>query len=340
MSFNSRPTSTHATQQDVADAAGVSRGLVSLALKGEGRMSAQTRRRILDAATRLDYHTNAAAAELAARHSTRLAVVVPYLDNPFFDLLLRALRRRAKEAGYTLVALVSDLADDLESSTIDDVLSLRPAGLILPGTSMTSEELQNLGRRVRLCVIDRTLPESAGIATVRLDEMDAARLTVAHLTSHGYTRLAFLSPATRLREAILSERIEQCRCAAASAGIDFIEVDADAGIRSGITRAMDAGRGPLGLIAYNDLLAIDAVAAGLGLGLGIPQQLGISSYDNTSLAERAELSITSIDQRPRMLAAGAVEALLTPGDISGFHRVVPARLIERASTARSPDPLV
>jgi len=329
-----RPAQTHATQQDVAAAAGVSRGLVSLALKGEGRMSDQTRQRILDTAARLDYHPNAAAAELAARHSRRLAVVLPYLDNPFFDLLLRALRRRAKQAGYTLVALVSDLADDLESSTIDDVLSLRPAGLILPGTSMSAGELRELGKRVRLCVIDRTLPESAGIATVRLDEADAAHLTVEHLVSQGYTRLAFLSPAARLREAILGERLEECRTAATSAGIDFIEVDADVGIRSGITRAMDTGRGPLGLIAYNDLLAIDAVAAGLSLGLSIPQQLGISSYDNTSLAERAELGITSIDQHPDLLAAGALEALLTSDSDSVFHRVVPAQLVERASTAR------
>ena len=48
----------HATQQDVAARAGVSRGLVSLALKGEGRMSDETRRRILDTARALDYHPN------------------------------------------------------------------------------------------------------------------------------------------------------------------------------------------------------------------------------------------------------------------------------------------
>lgn len=334
MSTNSRPASAHATQQDVADAAGVSRGLVSLALKGEGRMSQETRRRILDAAARLDYHTNAAAAELAARHSTRLAVVVPYLDNPFFDLLLRALRRRAKQVGYTLIALVSDLVDELESSTIDDVLSLRPAGLILPGTSMTPQELRALGERVRLCVIDRTLPQSAGVATVRLDETDAARLTLDHLLSQGYERITFLSPAARLRETILGERVEECRAAAARAGADFTEVDAEAGVQGAISRALADGTGPLGLIAYNDLLAIDAVAAGLGLGLDIPQQLGISSYDNTALAERAELRITSIDQNPDMLAVGALEALLTPGDTSGFRRVVPARLVQRSSTAR------
>ena len=83
------PRTGPATQQDVALAAGVSRGLVSLALKGEGRMSDETRRRILRTARTLGYRTNTAAAELAARRSSRLAVIVPYLDNPFFDVLLR-----------------------------------------------------------------------------------------------------------------------------------------------------------------------------------------------------------------------------------------------------------
>ena len=149
------PRRAPATQQDVAAAAGVSRGLVSLALKGEGRMSAETRQRILDAASRLSYRTNTAAAELASRRSGRLAVIVPYLDNPFFDVVLRALRRRAADAGFVLAAFVSDLTDRLEQATVDDVLSLRPEGLILPGTSMSGEQLRELARRERLAVVER-----------------------------------------------------------------------------------------------------------------------------------------------------------------------------------------
>ena len=41
-------------------------------------MSDETRRRILNTAHALEYRTNTAAAELAARRSSRLAVIVPY----------------------------------------------------------------------------------------------------------------------------------------------------------------------------------------------------------------------------------------------------------------------
>lgn len=230
------PRTGPATQQDVALAAGVSRGLVSLALKGEGRMSDETRRRILSTARALGYRTNTAAAELAARRSSRLAVIVPYLDNPFFDVLLRRLRRHAADADHVLVAFVSDLEDSLEHTTVDDVLSMRPAGLLLPGTSMSEDELTALAEQVPLCVIDRDL-EAGTVPVVRLDEADAARRIAAHLVSQGLTSLAFFSPAPGLQELLLDERRGACRAAAGAAGLAFTEVTCDDGASSALARA-------------------------------------------------------------------------------------------------------
>ena len=97
-----------ATQADVAELAGVSRGLVSLALSGGGRMSQHTRERILSAARALNYQPHSAAAELAGGDSHRLLLVLPYLDNPYFDQLSRALRKAAEKVGYSLLVMVSD----------------------------------------------------------------------------------------------------------------------------------------------------------------------------------------------------------------------------------------
>ena len=168
----------HATQSDVARAAGVSRGLVSLALNGGGRMSEQTRQRILQAARDLDYQPNGAAAQLAARRSNRLVIVLPYLDNPFFDILVRHVRQEAARVGHSLVVLVSDLEARLEESTIADALRMRPAGLILPGTRLGAEALERLGSRVPVCLLDRALPGHV-VATAHMDESSAAATSMA-----------------------------------------------------------------------------------------------------------------------------------------------------------------
>lgn len=326
----------HATQQDVAARAGVSRGLVSLALKGEGRMSDETRRRILDTARALDYHPNTAAAELATRRSHRLAVVLPYLDNPFFDRLLRRLRHHAGAAGHTLVVLVSDLEERLERTTVDEVLSLRPAGLILPGSSMSAGALLALSERIPLCVLDRTLDEPS-IPTVRLDETDAARQIVDHLAGQDLLRrLVFFSPAPSMHESLLDERREACRDAAAEAGLDFAEVVRGDDLNATLTSLRADSADPFGAVVYNDVLGIDLVAAVLASHLRPGADVAIVSYDNSPLASRPEVALTSVDQSPDRLAEAAVAAVLAPEDAPAAHVTVPATLVVRASSLRAP----
>ena len=202
MAVRTRPT----TQADIARAAGVSRGLVSMALSGSGRMKEDTRAHILEVARALDYHPHAAAAELAGGRSNRLVLILPYLINPFFDALARQLRRAARARGYSLVVLVSELgsAEDIESQTIDEAVAMRPAGLIFAGTSLPSEALAGLAERVTVCTLDRELAEGSVWAT-RMDEARAARLVMDHLAEQGYQRLFFLGQGpTRTRRSSMS----------------------------------------------------------------------------------------------------------------------------------------
>lgn len=67
------------TQTDVARMAGVSRGLVSLALAGRPGVSSATRRRIQDAADRLGYSRDLSAASLATGSSPVLGIILPQL---------------------------------------------------------------------------------------------------------------------------------------------------------------------------------------------------------------------------------------------------------------------
>ena len=146
-----------ATQADVAELAGVSRGLVSLALSGGGRMSQHTRERILSAARALNYQPHSAAAELAGGDSRRLLLVLPYLDNPYFDQLSRALRKAAEKVGYSLLVMVSDRMPEREQEVIRQVLQMRPAGVIFAGITLDTGAVLELSQRINLCLLDRQL---------------------------------------------------------------------------------------------------------------------------------------------------------------------------------------
>ncbi|BDA64908.1 LacI family transcriptional regulator [Actinomyces capricornis] len=335
----------HVTQLDVARAAGVSRSVVSHVLNRNGRISEQTRAKVLRIAQEMDYQPHAAASELASQRSRRIVVILPYLDNPFFDTLVRHLRHYCLKARRSLVVLASDLEAGLERATLEEARRMRPTGLILPGTRLEPEEIERLGRSLPVCLLDRGLSDSP-VRTVRMDESQAAEQIVSHLREQGHRHLTFLTPAAPMHEHLAAERAGACLREARRQGMSAQEIRCTGGALLALEAALEGRRRPVAVVAYNDLLAINIVAAAHHLGQRVGPDLAVASYDNTRLASRPEFDLTSVDQRPERLARAAVE-LLTSEEAQGSGRAgrAPATrtvrpyLAVRSSTKRPPKPL-
>lgn len=83
---------TRRTLEDVARAAGVSLATADRALNGRSGVREQTRRKIEDAARRLSYRPDRAAAALARGQRWRFCFVLPVGDNVFMAQLAQAVR--------------------------------------------------------------------------------------------------------------------------------------------------------------------------------------------------------------------------------------------------------
>ena len=77
-----------ATIVTVAEAAGVAPSTISRALKGDKRISPETRARIARVASELGYTPYASARALASGQSGLIGVVVGPITNPFYTQLL------------------------------------------------------------------------------------------------------------------------------------------------------------------------------------------------------------------------------------------------------------
>lgn len=293
------------TQADVAREAGVSRGLVSLALKGSPLVADATREHILAVAHRLGYRVNRTAASLASGRTGLIGLVLPDLRNPFFDFIADGLRLAAHDAGLSLVIAVAPGAQ-AGQEVLDTMLSMHVEGLVLVSPAMSDAAIRALAEDTAVCVIGRA---SAGgqVDTVRLDEEAAAVAVVDHLRQAGATRLAYLTPTVQ-DDPNSSERGRALRAAAAAAGVELESVlaghDAAGHLRGAVSRALGAGE-RLGVVAHNDVVALDALAVLRPLTAWTP----LVSYDDTYLARREEFSLSSVEQPTEAMARDAIRFL-------------------------------
>lgn len=360
-----RAKASHAvTQAEVARAAGVSRGLVSMALAGSPRVAEDTRRQILATAERLGYRLNRSAATLASGRSGLVGLVLPDLRNPFFDSVAVCLQRCTQQAGLTLLMTLATFPDEGARvgsggvarlvgpaalalggtqgapSVLSTLLDMRVEGLVLVSPGMDDARLRRLATQVPVCVIGRA---SAGglVDTVRVDEAEAARVVVDHLRQCAARELVYLTP-PRQEDPNSAERGQALRQAAAQAGLPLSMIESASQGAQRVREQADraAGRGVvLGVIAHNDVVALDALAALRGARVPAP----LVSYDDTYLAQREEFSLTSVQQPVETMAADAIRFVCErsgrvpadPGTLAGSRDVTVSPVLSVRSSSRA-----
>ena len=302
------------TQADVARAAGVSRGLVSLALNGSPLVAQATAEHIKQVASRMGYRVNAQAAALASRRSRVIALVLPHLMNPFFDSIAQSLQEAARKRGYVLFTVLGG-ADAIEKE-LEAVLAMRVEGLVFVSPALEAEELRNLGRAVPVCVIGRA-GVGGQVDSVRVDEKAAGEKVLEHLRSQGVHTAVYIGPPAT-RDYNVTERQQCLMQAAQQSGMTLLSLEDGRELRAQLeyvtnqhladgasaSAQVDAR---IGLVAHNDVVAINVLAALRSLGLNLP----LISYDNTYLAAREEFRLTSVAQPTAVMADKTLQLLVT-----------------------------
>lgn len=195
---------TQARLIDVAREAGVSRqtaGAVLLGGRTNTRASADTVRRVQEAAQRLNYHPNNAARQLKGLSTGVVGVLCQFLREPTHSLIVADLVEILTQRGYT-VALGSFTEN--AKSLDEQVTEMARRGL--DGMICVDERFlrrpKSLHHLLSLCprtVLYASGHSKPGIGThfVDVDRYQAARLAVRHLAGLGRRRIALFGGGPR-----------------------------------------------------------------------------------------------------------------------------------------------
>lgn len=323
------------TIYDVAQAAGVSKSLVSLVLRGSPSVSQARRAAVLDAMARLDYRPSQAAATLAGATTRTIGVVVDDFRNLWFVGLLRGLQEGLAAHGFRIAVSDRTLNSHVEASPLDGFLAVRVDGLVIatePTPAMRVPE------GLPVVVAGNRQGVVTGADVVANDDRLGGRLATEHLLELGHHRLGHLTGgggAAELRAEGFRDALRACGLRAPVVGGDGGTTEED-GYRAAL-RLLDEAPSTTAIFAANDTMAMGALAAARERGLQVPENLSVIGYDDSPIAATHLLRLTTVDGRNVEVGAATAERLLERAAAAaaptGRTALLTPRLVTRGSCA-------
>jgi LacI family transcriptional regulator len=304
------------TIHDVARLAGVSIGTVSKALNANGRLSAETRAKVLRVAREIEYRPNDLAQSLHRARSMTVGILSNDSFGRFAFPIVEALERRLSDHG--IAVFMCNATDDprRERRHIDQLLGKRVDGLVVTA--------RRADRRAPIEPAARGLPviyvfsqvENPDALCLLPDDEGGARLAVSHLAALGRRRIAHITGPERFEAVRLRER--GWREALAEAGLPAAAGDCQPGRwseawgREAVQALFSRRRAaPDALFCGNDQIARGALDALRELGLAAPTDVAVVGFDNWEvMVEAAQPPLTSVDMNLDALGREAGASLL------------------------------
>lgn len=331
-------TDRRPTIHDVAARAGVSKSLVSLALRGSPKVSETSRKAIEKAAAELGYRPNATARSLADRRSRTIGINMAELDNPIFPQMLSGAHSVIRDHGYNTMLVSGERDPELESTELAKLLEFQIEGLILVSHRLPAATVRALAAEVPTVVLTLREITGPGIDSVTTDDEAGARMAMQHLFDLGHSDVAHISGG-RLEPAVVRERVYREQMIAAGLADRIRVVDGDltnlGGLAAGRELLAD-GSPPTAIFASNDISAIGAMAACQEFGLAVPEDISIIGYDGMALGALRTMSLTTIAQPLTDMGRLAAERLFDRMErrpVKGRSIVLEPQLLTRGTTA-------
>jgi LacI family transcriptional regulator len=335
---DAQPTPRRATLKDVARAAGVSQSTTSRALSGEGYVAVTVRARVIAAADQLGYVPHAMARSLRTQESMTIGVLVSDLRNTFYADLAAGIAECARRNTYTMMLVDDRGTVDAELQAARAFVATRVAGVIVtPISEIVTEYL--IAQRIPVVEVDRRFSPGRCDAVV-IDNVDVARRMTDHLIDLGHRRIALFIDETNWTTG--GERSTGFTRSLEESGITpdpslFVSAGWDAAeARTAAIDILARRDRPTAIFAANNLLAEGIWRAAGDLGLRIPEDLSIVSFDDAQWMSMVTPGITAVAQDAVALGEAAVDRLLAriaDPTAEAVTTVLEAHVLPRGSTS-------
>ena len=182
------------TLKKLSEVLGISISTVSRALKDHPDIAQSTKAKVKELAEALEYEPNNYAVQLRTQQSNVLGILVPSIDNFFYDSFIAAVEEDARAHGYSVMIMQSRDKAELEASNLHLFRKNRVMGLFA-AVSIETEDMTPFHKleelKIPVVFVDR-VAEVEGYHKVCMADAEAARIAAEAIIKKGKKRVLAL----------------------------------------------------------------------------------------------------------------------------------------------------
>jgi LacI family transcriptional regulator len=303
--------------KELAARLGISITTVSRVLNGKAdtyRISPATSKKVLDAAREFNYRPNRIARGLRLEKTETLGLIIPDIANPFFASIAKTIESETRRQGYSLI--LCDSLDDIktEIELLDLLAGRKVDGIILAPVGQSGKHIEEFKKRgISIVIIDRYLNDTS-IPFITTDNYSGALDAVEHIISRGHRDIACIRGTRGI--SVNDDRLRGYKDALNKHNIpvdDNMVLGDDFGEENGYIQTrilLSREKIPTAIFAFSNLISLGVLRALSEMGLHIPEDISLVSFDDQPYSAFLASPMTTVEQMKEEIARIAVNVLL------------------------------
>ena len=306
---------------EISRICGVSLGATSKALSGKPGVSEATRQRILSVAAQHNYRPNRLVHAIQSGRSMTVGLTCNDFRDDFSGRIIEGMLGVLYGADYDAIVISWDLCVHEGEKVLRTFAERRVDGLLMfpPADQPSQAYLQELKSFHRpIVVVDQTFAGVDDYDFVGSQDFEGGALAAQHLIDLGHRKIANLF---HLKTSTGRARLEGFRSTMQKHGLAIHEQWMRELQHYGTDETyqhakilLSGENPPSAIVAFNDWVAMDVLAAAHDLGLSVPHDVSVVGFADLKLASVVRPRLTTIAQDPLEIgrrAAGRLLQLLT-----------------------------
>ncbi|OPA77736.1 LacI family transcriptional regulator [Paenibacillus selenitireducens] len=320
--------------KQIAQMAGVSIATVSRVLNEHPYVKEDKRAAVLDAVAKLNYSQNMNAVHLVRGKTLMIAVILPYVNHPYFASIIDGVANAALACNYKLLLCQTDYQAEEEYKVLELLKMKQIDGIIICSKTISWDVIEPYASYGPIIAC-----ENAGdreISSVFIDHYGSFKLGMDYLITKGHQHIGYFigrgdSYNNINRKRAYAEALQAIgETPREEWGFDRV-FTFERGVEV-IRQILTMKERPTALIGAGDDPAAAIVAEARKHGIRVPEDLAVIGLDNQPIAE--VMGITTIEQSMKEVGGLAFQAFyerINNKDLPPTKHELPFRLIERST---------